>query len=108
MRNISISELGSFCDCHTLREFVFTSFNQETELGFDPASFELHFDSIVTVESDGMVVFKNNGTMNSMAIVYVQEITIDESAPKCGITICIKCCSPLNSHRIKNYIIIAK
>lgn len=107
MTNISISELGSFCNSHNLREFVFASYNQEIDLGFDPAAFELHFNTLVTVENDGMVVFKNNEAMSSMSIVYIQEITIDDSMPKLGITICIKCCSPMNSRRIKNYTVIA-
>lgn len=107
MTNISISELGSFCNSHNLREFVFASYNQEIDLGFNPAAFELRFNTLVTVEDDGMVVFKNNEAMSSMSIVYIQEITIDDSMPKLGITICIKCCSQMNSRRIKNYIVIA-
>lgn len=108
MKNISISELGSFCRSQVFHEYVFATFNQEAVLEFDPVSFELHFDTIITIESDGMVVFKNREAMSSMSIVYVQEITIDDSMPKLGITICIKCYSPLNSNRVKNYIIIAK
>ena len=108
MTSISISELNSLCSRHNVHEYAFLSYNQESGPEFRPESFALHFDTLVAVENDGMIALKSNDTMDYLSILFIKEILIDDSMPQLGITICIKCCSPSNSRRFKNFVIIAK